>query len=116
MKYITLTLLAALLVGCSGETPKEPRLKPEMLVTATGEAAAACMTKEDLAVLVTHVVKGESTKAMSLFTNLHCFALPKSETYKILSIDGGAVEITHINSGMSAGLWAVEESFQEVKK
>lgn len=97
---------------------EKPQLAPEMIVRPVhGQFLAACQSKELLKELLGHAAAQEKTKFAAMFGRLDCVQTPETETYKILSVSNGTVEIVNINAKLitSEGMWTVIEAMEPLK-
>ncbi len=113
----TAAAVAGLLVflnlgGCGNDgSPSPPgalNLKPEQIVSFKPNTYA-CVSEDVFKSAVKWAVEGAKTKFQGMFDSLLCIAVPTSEKYKVLQVDGDNFEFTHIDNQATDGMWSAPE-------
>lgn len=95
----------------------EVKMEPETFVKFPN-SSIACLSKESLNVVTTHLIRGENTKAEAYFPGgdrdqTECIMLPRTMKFKVLAVEYnnpnipelGIMEIVFAKAKSSEGMW-----------
>ena len=99
------------------------QIKPETIIRFT-KGTLACLTKEDLLKIVSHTMKGESTKANAMMfeNDGNCLMIPPSKKVKVIAaeynnsnVDLGLLEFVAEDKTSVRGAWAFSVGAEPVR-